>query len=79
MAVSSAHVRLPRKTIILGGLVPDQGRKMGKSLYRTGKAERHAGLQAEREGSQKSRVCRSVSKAGFEIGVPGCSDCVGVS
>jgi aconitase A len=79
MAASSAHVRLPRKTIILGALVPEQGPKKCKSLYRKENAERHTRLQPASEEVRRNGPRRSVSKAGIEISGSGCSDCVGVS
>ncbi|EHK47694.1 hypothetical protein TRIATDRAFT_44417 [Trichoderma atroviride IMI 206040] len=66
--------------IILGALVLEQGLQMGLSPLRDGKKRKVVpGSLPILDRLQKLGLAQIYEDAGFEIGVPGCSYCVGIS
>ncbi|RFU76559.1 aconitase family [Trichoderma arundinaceum] len=66
--------------IILGALVLEQGLKSGLSPLKDGKKRKVVpGSLPILDRLQKSGLAQVYEEAGFEIGVPGCSYCVGIS
>lgn len=65
--------------IILGALVLEQGQKMGLSPLKDGKRKVVPGSLPILDRLRKLGLAQIYEDAGFEIGVPGCSYCVGIS
>lgn len=65
--------------IIMGALVLKAGLKMGKKPIGKGKRKVVPGSRPILDKLRKSGLAEVYEEAGFEIGVPGCSYCVGMS
>ncbi|KAK8128960.1 aconitase family protein [Apiospora sp. TS-2023a] len=65
--------------IIMGALVLEAGMKAGKRPVAQGKRKIVPGSRPILDMLRKSGLADIYERAGFEIGVPGCSYCVGVS
>jgi aconitase A len=65
--------------IILGALVLEQGLKMGKKPVSNGKRKVTPGSKPIINKLEQTGLADVYRNAGFEIGIPGCSYCVGMS
>lgn len=65
--------------ILLGALVLEQGVKMGKTPVARGKRKVTPGSRPIVKKLEETGLADVYRKAGFEIGIPGCSYCVGMS
>ena len=65
--------------IILGALVLEQGLKQGLTPVGKGKRKVVPGSRPILDKLRKSGLAAIYEQAGFEIGIPGCSYCVGMS
>lgn len=65
--------------IIMGALILEQGLKAGKVPVPNGKRKVVPGSRPIIDRLEKSGLADIYRKAGFEVGVPGCSYCVGMS
>ncbi|KAI0006237.1 hypothetical protein F4779DRAFT_597114 [Xylariaceae sp. FL0662B] len=65
--------------IILGALVLEQGLKNGLRPISKGKRKVVPGSRPITDKLRKTGLAEVYEKAGFEIGIPGCSYCVGMS
>ena len=65
--------------IILGALVLEQGLKMGKKPVAKGTRKVVPGSKPIRNRLEETGLADVYRAAGFEIGIPGCSYCVGMS
>jgi aconitase A len=65
--------------IILGALVLEQGLKMGKKPIAKGKRKVTPGSRPIVKKLEETGLADVYRAAGFEIGIPGCSYCVGMS
>jgi aconitase A len=65
--------------IILGALVLEQGLKMGKKPVAKGKRKVTPGSKPIVKKLEETGLADVYRAAGFEIGIPGCSYCVGMS
>jgi homoaconitase/3-isopropylmalate dehydratase large subunit len=65
--------------IILGALVLEQGLKMGKKPVTKGKRKVTPGSKPIVKKLEETGLADVYRAAGFEIGIPGCSYCVGMS
>ncbi|ORY13136.1 aconitase family protein [Clohesyomyces aquaticus] len=65
--------------ILLGALVLEQGLKMGKKPVAKGKRKVVPGSRPIRNKLEATGLADVYRAAGFEIGIPGCSYCVGMS
>ena len=65
--------------LILGALVLEQGLKTGLRPVGTGKRKVVPGSRPILDKLRKSGLAAIYEQAGFEIGIPGCSYCVGMS
>lgn len=65
--------------ILLGALVLEQGFKMGKTPVARGKRKVTPGSRPIVKKLEETGLADVYRKAGFEIGIPGCSYCVGMS
>ncbi|KAF7541818.1 hypothetical protein G7054_g297 [Neopestalotiopsis clavispora] len=65
--------------IIMGGLVLQEGLKAGKVPVGRGKRRVTPGSRPITEMLKKTGLYEVYEKAGFEIGAPGCSYCVGIA
>lgn len=65
--------------ILLGALVLEEGLKMGKKPTAKGKRKVVPGSRPIRHRLEQTGLADVYRAAGFEIGIPGCSYCVGMS
>jgi aconitase A len=65
--------------IILGALLLEQGLRMGKTPVRNGKRKVTPGSKPIVKKLEETGLADVYRAAGFEIGIPGCSYCVGMS
>ncbi|KAH8898952.1 aconitase iron-sulfur domain-containing protein [Thozetella sp. PMI_491] len=65
--------------IIMGALILEAGFRMGKTPVSKGKRKVTPGSRPIVDMLKKTGLYEVYEKAGFEIGVPGCSYCVGMS
>jgi homoaconitase/3-isopropylmalate dehydratase large subunit len=65
--------------IILGALVLEQGLKMGMKPVAKGKRKVTPGSKPIVKKLEETGLADAYRAAGFEIGIPGCSSCVGMS
>jgi homoaconitase/3-isopropylmalate dehydratase large subunit len=65
--------------ILLGGLVLEQGLKMGMKSSGNGLRKVVPGSKPIRNRLEETGLADVYREAGFEIGIPGCSYCVGMS
>lgn len=65
--------------IVLGALVLEQGLKMGKKPVAKGKRKVTPGSKPIVKKLEETGLADVYRAAGFEIGIPGCSYCVGMS
>ncbi|KAI0477507.1 hypothetical protein GGR56DRAFT_637653 [Xylariaceae sp. FL0804] len=65
--------------IIMGALVLEQGLKMGKRPVARGTRKVVPGSRPILDLLRRTGLAAAYEQAGFEIGVPGCSYCVGIS